>query len=855
LVASCGDSGSSVASDGGSATPCANANGCGGCTSLPASAGTACDTKGATWTCSGIDSLTCAHAPAPPRDVSATSDVIAHVRVTWQPPLEGEPSGYVIRRDSFEIAKVDASTRAFDDVSVEPSKIGVPVDLVATQGTRTDGVALTWSIQDQPKKSHAYEVVAVYGALLSTPAGPALGARRAPPTSSYELSRDNGVTWHPAGSSTTYLDVEAPLGSISAGTATTQTDYPRSLVHLEVTGMPTSIAPPPSSYRVRGFDNATPTVPSPSASGFRGVSRPSFQWQRSADDADGAFADAPGVTGSIWFDDGAPLDGAGRYYRAIMTAAGAAPATTSAARGARWGFKQIALKGDDNTCALRLDGALVCWGYRASQSLPAGAFAQLSRANTNNYPGPDCLLSAAGDLTCFDGSGWPQLTGPFKRVAIGRSNTMCGIDLADHVQCITGSFPDPSRPTSAEMFGEIAAGDDLVCGIRTDGKLWCWSQSGYGAPIPTGPSVDSYLAVSVAPDGYQRSVCAIREDHKLVCLGADHNGGVPVGVSAMSYVAVSTGGFSTCALRESDGKMECWGAAGAAMPPSPSAEPFVGVSVSASTVAGLRADGTAAIWEQGARAYDRPNLDRFLQVAIGDFSCGVRPGGELTCWGRRAPSTAWAGSSVRHVAIVKGAVCVLRSNGSLACADASGMQPTPAGTFEQMTGRYDHGCALRSDRKVVCWGDNNYGQAPAGPSLDTFKTIDVAPMNTCGVRSDDTVVCWGSYPLKAPSDAFLDVSVGGTYACGRRLDKKIVCWGSVVLGPTAAPYERVFAGNGDVLALDANGALERLGGIKGTGVPWPDAFDDVAFSQSNDGCALRRDGHLFCWGQPGAAVP
>jgi hypothetical protein len=109
--------------------------------------------------------------------------------------------------------------------------------------------------------------------------------------------------------------------------------------------------------------------------------------------------------------------------------------------------------------------------------------------------------------------------------------------------------------------------------------------------------------------------------------------------------------------------------------------------------------------------------------------------------------------------------------------------------------------------------------------------------------------------MPTPSDAFLDVSVGGTYACGRRLDKKIVCWGSVVLGPTAAPYERVFAGNGDVVALDASGALERLAGTHGTGVPWPDAFDDVAFSQSNDGCALRRDGHLFCWGQPGAAVP
>ncbi|MDB4881256.1 MAG: hemagglutinin, partial [Gemmatimonadetes bacterium] len=413
----------------------------------------------------------------------------------------------------------------------------------------------------------------------------------------------------------------------------------------------------------------------------------------------------------------------------------------------------------------------------------------------------------------------------------------------------------PSRPTNAETFREIAAGDDLVCGIRTDGKLRCWAQSAYGTAAPTGPSVDSYLAVSVAPDTYARSVCAIREDHKLVCLGADRTGGVPVGVSATSYLAVSTSGFATCALRESDGKMECWGAAAVAMPPSPSAESFVDVSVSNWTIAGLRADGTAAIWDSDTRLYERPTADRFLQVAIGDFSCGVRPSGELACWGRRAPSTAWAGSSVRHVAIVKGAVCVLRSDGSLACGDASGMQPTPAGTFLQMAGASDHGCALRSDHKVMCWGDNGYGQAPAGPSLDTYKSIDVGRWNTCGVRSDDTVVCSGYYPLKPPSDAFLDVSVDVTHACGRRLDKKVVCWGTVVLGPTAATYERVFAGNGDVLALDANGTLERLGGIKGTGVPWPDAFEDVAFSQVTDGCALRRDGHLFCWGQPGAATP
>jgi Regulator of chromosome condensation (RCC1) repeat len=850
----CGDDPTSAVAGGGldSGTPpdasCSEPNGCGGCATLFAKAGTTCGPAGATWLCSGTDSLTCARAPDPALDVTATRSIAEHVHVTWSPPATAAPTGYTVRRDAFEIATLDASARAFDDASAEPDGFGAPLDLIATQGTRIDGVSLSWTASAGTPRSHAYEVVAVYGTLRSVPAGPAIGERPAKDVV-YELSRDDGVTWRSAGSATTYLDVDAPLGSITAAVAAPRGDDRRSIVHLEISGMPAATPAAPSSYRVRALAAGVRSTPSSHALGFRGVDRVSFQWQRSAGDSDATYSDIPGVTGSVWFDDGAPLTGEGRYYRSTMSAPGASPSPTSAARSASWAVKQIQGGFPDTSCILRLDGSVACWGSSPTAFVVPGTFSELSLSAPNGYgAGAPCLLSTDGTVVSLNGS--PPLTGHYKHLAYGGYYSACGIDSFDHIDCGTRFSGDPALPTAAETFMQIAATTSFLCGIRTDGKLRCWGSLNPYSPntISAGPTAASYIAVSVGEfRGGNKHVCAIRDDHKLSCWGD--------GVSnrelwAGDYRAVATSDSATCGVHD-DGSLNCLGYTA---PPS-SPDSFVDVSTLERSIAARRADGTVATWYNGIRTNSLPRTEHFRKIAIGDrFSCGIRDSGELACWGANAPGTALAGAGILDVAIVSDSVCVLQSDRTLGC----WFGPNPAtapipGAFDSVTGGATggNGCALRTDGKVLCWGDNPYRQAPPGPSTDDFKSISLSAQLGCGVRKDDTVACWGGYNtnIQPPSGTFRETAAGSNHACGLRSDKKIVCWGGMTYGPSTSTYEHLSTGSAEVMGLRADGALERLPtGVPGAGFPWPDTFDWVAVSPQSGGCASRRDGHLLCWG-------
>ena len=65
--------------------------------------------------------------------------------------------------------------------------------------------------------------------------------------------------------------------------------------------------------------------------------------------------------------------------------------------------------------------------------------------------------------------------------------------------------------------------------------------------------------------------------------------------------------------------------------------------------------------------------------------------------------------------------------------------------FKNVTAAYYHTCGVRaSDGKVLCWGNHDYGAAPAGPSAEAFTSVETANGHTCGVRaSDGKVLCWG----------------------------------------------------------------------------------------------------------------
>jgi hypothetical protein len=56
---------------------------------------------------------------------------------------------------------------------------------------------------------------------------------------------------------------------------------------------------------------------------------------------------------------------------------------------------------------------------------------------------------------------------------------------------------------------------------------------------------------------------------------------------------------------------------------------------------------------------------------------------------------------------------------------------------------FQHFVALRSDRTVIAWGDNSYGQCSVPPGLSNVVAVHAAGTFSLAVKSDGTVVTWG----------------------------------------------------------------------------------------------------------------
>jgi len=188
-----------------------------------------------------------------------------------------------------------------------------------------------------------------------------------------------------------------------------------------------------------------------------------------------------------------------------------------------------------------------------------------------------------------------------------------------------------ARADSFEDWGAVSAGGSHTCGIRHEGKLYCWGYDFFGE-VGDGDGPDT-TASSPRRVG-------IFED----------------------WATVSAGGNHTCGVRK-NGKLYCWGddadgqggdggtSEGAIQPPKRigAFEDWAGVSAGANHSCGVRTNGELYCWgaDDSAQVGDGEATadDRIIPVHIGAFedwadaaaggfhSCGVRENGKLYCWG------------------------------------------------------------------------------------------------------------------------------------------------------------------------------------------------------------------------------
>jgi alpha-tubulin suppressor-like RCC1 family protein len=228
--------------------------------------------------------------------------------------------------------------------------------------------------------------------------------------------------------------------------------------------------------------------------------------------------------------------------------------------------------------------------------------------------------------------------------------------------------------------------------------------------------------------------------------------------------------------------------------------------------------------------------DSWRQVSAGDsFTCAVREGNTLWCWGDN-------------------------DDGELGI-DSTTAQDLPmrvglrAGWGEVAAGQ-NFACAVRSGHTLWCWGSNRNGQLGAGTFRNHLGPVQVGggtvwaevsagQHHACAIRVNGTLWCWGSdhfgqlgigdgngpqrSPVQVGGDStWLQVSAGGGQTCAIRSDGTLWCWGAnftgqTGLGPDTAPrFSPVRVGSLDDWARVSAGEFHT--------------------------CATRTDGTLWCWG-------
>lgn len=183
-----------------------------------------------------------------------------------------------------------------------------------------------------------------------------------------------------------------------------------------------------------------------------------------------------------------------------------------------------------------------------------------------------------------------------------------------------------------------------------------------------------------------------------------------------------------------------------------------------------------------------------------------------------------------------------------------GNSPSPADTDMVSAGRAYHSCMTRN-LKVVCWGDNTYGQVqPEGSalpaSLQNVIQVGAGFFHSCALDLNVGVKCWGdnrhgqlNVPLLVNP---VKLSVGGHHACAID-DSGVQCWGyQTSFHPNLQNPTIISLSSFTSCAIDDNG-LHCWGAIGLLDVP-----DDLQHPTevANGGfhaCVIDING-MVCWG-------
>lgn len=154
--------------------------------------------------------------------------------------------------------------------------------------------------------------------------------------------------------------------------------------------------------------------------------------------------------------------------------------------------------GASGFCGVTTEGRLLC-GDNADELQPLGEDTDWTDVSVGGVQ--TCALRTQGQMRCwgdapgFSESLYSQVN--WQAVAAG-ANTTCGIMATGGLSCWGRQADDQMPAMDFRDFQRVARGDHVACGIRARGQLLCWNDSGDEEPILVPIGFDEPLPALVA---------------------------------------------------------------------------------------------------------------------------------------------------------------------------------------------------------------------------------------------------------------------------------------------------------------------------------------------------------------------